>query len=238
VEALSDLAAAEYLRSCYALHVMPTFLVLRRQEIHFQGVGHGSAMGLVASRRGSEICGRTPGRVRMESLRQPTEEAAADMALLNLMEDSEEVNSLIVKRVNPSARLDIVHARRGLPTLDRNLSNDDLEDLLRTEESLIHEAHGADGYAADLTQPDEDEGEEAASPTRYTRSATSSAVAEAYSRLLGTPDETHLDRADLPLLELMQAENREAFGVWCNLFREHLGIDEYPDGYWGFQLAG
>ncbi|KAE9274531.1 hypothetical protein PR003_g29580, partial [Phytophthora rubi] len=40
VQALTDREAADYLRACWTLHVLPFFLVLRHQERHFYGVSH------------------------------------------------------------------------------------------------------------------------------------------------------------------------------------------------------
>jgi len=111
-----------------------------------------------------------------------------------------------------------------LVLLDQNILIDDLDDLLRTEESLIHTAYGADGYAADLTHEDDDMEGKHAAPARFTRVATGQAVHLAYRRILATPDVPQLDPADLPLLELMQAANREAFLRWSSLFHDTLGI--------------
>ncbi|TDH69550.1 hypothetical protein CCR75_003596 [Bremia lactucae] len=77
--------------------------------------------------------------------------ASADMSQLNVFEDSAKVNNLILKRITDRDWLDIVHARRGLPTLDQAYLLDDLDDLLCTEERPIHTAYGADAYTVRVT---------------------------------------------------------------------------------------
>ncbi|KAE8956775.1 hypothetical protein PR002_g31374, partial [Phytophthora rubi] len=141
-----------------------------------------------------------------------------------MLDDSDEINSLILKRVAPRDRLDIVHARRGLPTLDHKFLIGKLDDLLRTEEGLIHASYGADEYAADLTPQDEDADITLSRPVRYTRVASGAAVDMAYARILQAADVALLDSADRPLLVLLQTSNQEAFVKWSNTHRELLGI--------------
>ncbi|KAE9272349.1 hypothetical protein PF008_g30122 [Phytophthora fragariae] len=152
------------------------------------------------------------------------DQAELDLSRVNMLDDSDEINSLILKRVAPRDRLDSVHARRGLPTLDHKFLIGELDDLLRTEEGLIHASYGADEYAADLTPQDEDADITLSRPVRYTRVASGAAVNMAYARILQAADVALLDSADRPLLVLLQTSNREVFVKWSNTHRELLCI--------------
>ncbi|KAI9981799.1 hypothetical protein PInf_009569 [Phytophthora infestans] len=204
-EALTDREAADYLRTCWSLHVMPTFLVLRRQDRHFHGVGHGDLWAKWQAEGDPEYAATLPEAYAWKGdLDVMTEaEAMTDITRLNMLEDTPRVNTLIIKRVNNRDRLDIVHARRGLPTLDNTVLVYDLAVLLQTEASLLHAAYGANEYAADVSQRTEEKAASDLTPMRYTRSSTGAAVAIAYDRLLQAPEVSQLDRSDLPLLELM-----------------------------------
>lgn len=226
VTAMTDRDAADYLRTCWELHVLPTFLVLRRHERHFYGVGHGELYARWHAEGDAAYAAELPASYEwIEKINTLTaEEAGQNMDTLNTLNSTEFVNAVLRKRMPNRDRLDVVHARRGLPTLDRNTLVTDVDELLKSEETLIHAAYGVDIYAVDSNDEDGHAEDTLAPPVRCSRISTGPAMVSAYSRILSVRDLIHVQQADQPLLELMRATNREAFSRWCTLNRTRLNI--------------
>ncbi|KAE8880757.1 hypothetical protein PF003_g35179 [Phytophthora fragariae] len=225
VEALKDREASDYLRACFNLHVLPTFILLKRNESHFYGVGHGELYVRWQAEGDQTYADALSDAYEWKAtINQlgPSEETV-DFATVNLMSVTEEVNALIVKLMPQRDRLDVVHNRRGIPTLDRQNLDYNLDDLLRQEESLIHAAYGADGYAVDFTADNDDDHKYAQLPNRYIRAASGPMMEPVYARILRAKDEYHVHEADRPLLKLMRGTNRDAFMRWHQLHGGILG---------------
>ncbi|KAE9330747.1 hypothetical protein PF008_g15663 [Phytophthora fragariae] len=226
VTAMIDRDAADYLRTCWELHVLPTFLVLRRHERHFYGVGHGELYARWHAEGDAAYAAELPASYEwIENINTLTaEEARQNMATLNTLNSTEFVNAVLRNRMPNRDRLDVVHARRGLPTLDRNTLVTDVDELLKSEENLIHAAYGVDIYAVDNNDEDGHAEDTLAPPVRCSRISTGPAMSSTYSRILSVRDLIHVQQAGQPLLELMRATNREAFSRWCTLNRTRLNI--------------
>ncbi|GMF63761.1 unnamed protein product [Phytophthora fragariaefolia] len=111
--ALKDRDATEYLRNCWRLHVLPTFIILRHHERHFYGVRHGE---LYFKWRAEGDPGFTPDIAADYDWKTyinvlTDQEREVDMATINRLADRDDVNDIIIKRLDMRVRLDVVHAR-------------------------------------------------------------------------------------------------------------------------------
>ncbi|KAE9008678.1 hypothetical protein PR003_g16080 [Phytophthora rubi] len=183
--ALTDRQATEYLRSCWTQHVVPTFVVLKHHERHFYGVSHDElflkwrAEGDPAFTTG--ITSDYEWKVRVNVL--TVHEREADLMTINQLADRAEVNSLLIKRCDMRTRLDIVHARMGLPTLEQTDVGIDWNVLLDSEAMSIHEAYGLDRYATSSQSEPEEDGDEHKAPVRHSRPATGDIMMTSYFRI-------------------------------------------------------
>ncbi|KAE9067051.1 hypothetical protein PF010_g27622 [Phytophthora fragariae] len=121
-------------------------------------------------------------------------ERNVDLSTVNQLADCEEVNAIVIKRLEMRDRLDLVHIRLGLPTLPSAGMVADWEEVLAKEEQLIHQEYGIDHYAANSqTEMDSDVDDEQM-PRRHARAATG------------------------------EAANQDAFTKWCSLYRKRFKI--------------
>ncbi|GMF50396.1 unnamed protein product [Phytophthora fragariaefolia] len=121
-------------------------------------------------------------------------------------------------------RLDLVHARMGLPTLLMTEMETDWDAILVVEEQKLHEEYGLDSYAAS-SQPEHDgTRDEQAVPLRYARAATGDIMRTSCFRILRDGSDAPMDEVDRPLADLMTAANAEAFRKWSQLFRKKFDV--------------
>ncbi|KAG1697843.1 hypothetical protein DVH05_015797 [Phytophthora capsici] len=148
VEALQDGKAVEYLETCWKLHVLPTFLVLHREEKHYYGVGHGELFVLWNAEGDPDYnAGLSDAYEWKRYINLVTKtKAQADMGTIDKLLDSN--NQLIIKRMKQTDRLHVVHTRTGFPILNQDEMKRPTEDEVKREEVRIHEGYGVDAYAA------------------------------------------------------------------------------------------
>ncbi|OWZ20931.1 hypothetical protein PHMEG_0004606 [Phytophthora megakarya] len=114
-------------------------------------------------------------------------------------------------------RLDVVLARLGLPSLNADVWDERiLEDIVHTEEQMIHESCGVDGYATAQASNE--------FPIREPRIAIGKIIEEVYKRVLDTPDLDTLAPENVPQYLLLLNTNQEAFNRWVTHFRNDFGI--------------
>lgn len=226
VAAFTDREATEYRRTSFDLHVLPTSLVLRHDERHFYGVGHGElylkwrAEGDPAF--AADISDTFSWKEDVNNLTDA--ERTMDLASVNQLADRADVNSIQIKRQEMRARLHVVHARLGRPILDAAYRPIASDADLQQEEQHIHTAYGIDAYSTG-SQQDETNGNEVWSmPTRYARPAYGDLVQNTYFRLLRASKSVSMDEEDVPLADLIAAANLEAFSKWGVHFRETFQI--------------
>lgn len=224
--ALTDRQATEYLRSCWTLHVVPTFVVLKHHERHFYGVSHDElflkwrAEGDPAFTTGITADYEWKASVNILTVH----ERAADLTTINQLADRDDVNSLLIKRCDMRTRLDIVHARMGLPTLEQTDVGIDWNVLLDSEAMSIHEAYGLDRYATSSQPEPEEDGDEHKAPVRHARPATGDIMMTSYFRILRVGPDAPMDEVDTPLKNLIVTANAEAFKKWCTMYRGQFEI--------------
>ncbi|KAE8992657.1 hypothetical protein PR001_g20877 [Phytophthora rubi] len=226
-EALSDRDAREYLFQCWNLHVVPYFLVLRLQERHFYGVAHGELF--VKWRAEGDpayaevVSDSYPWKETLNQLR-PSDEV--DLESLNKLANMQSVNSVLIKRISMRDRLDVVHARLGLPTLDADGydNEEELTLLIGQEDSLLQETYGIDGHASGS----QDSGDVVTAveriPTRYPRASRGDITENSYFRILSSENRDSVPEEDRPQYALLTAANGEAFSRWCTIYRKQLQV--------------
>ncbi|GMG15426.1 unnamed protein product [Phytophthora fragariaefolia] len=222
--ALTDREATEYLRNCWALHVLPTFLILRQHERQFYGVRHGE---LFLKWRAEGDPSYTESIAAQFSWKSTINELTArerdvDLSTVNRLADCEEVNKLLIKRLDMRERLDLVHARLGLHILASAGIEADWDQILESEEQRIHEGYGLDMYAARYQTDEETKTEQDQPPRRYPRAATGEVMMTSYYRILRDSPESPMDPLDKPLDSLISAANEDAFNKWCTLYRKRF----------------
>ncbi|KAE9020703.1 hypothetical protein PR002_g12453 [Phytophthora rubi] len=238
-EALSDRDAREYLFQCWNLHVVPYFLVLRLQERHFYGVAHGELF--VKWRAEGDpayaevVSDSYPWKETLNQLR-PSDEV--DLESLNKLANMQSVNSVLIKRISMRDRLDVVHARLGLPTLDADGydNEEELTLLIAQEDSLLQETYGIDGHASGS----QDSGDVVTAveriPTRYPRASRGDITENSYFRILSSENRDSVPEEDRPQYALLTAANGEAFSRWCTIYRKQLQVPptELEAKHWSF----
>ncbi|EGZ19859.1 hypothetical protein PHYSODRAFT_543468, partial [Phytophthora sojae] len=144
---------------------------------------------------------------------------------LGVLSRNANVNAMLLRNMNMRDRLDIVLARLGFPTLSTaELDERELEATMTTEEMIIHEAYGVDGYASGSQSSSAKVEGATQLPSRSPRIASGKVVEDVYIRLLRAISTDAIREEDRPQCELMQAANQEAFSRWVSLYRESLGI--------------
>ncbi|KAE8985764.1 hypothetical protein PR001_g21724 [Phytophthora rubi] len=138
-------------------------------------------------------------------------ERNVDLSTVNQLADSDMVHSLLMKRCEMRERLDLVHARLGLPILDSAGTEADWDSILTAEGQLMHVEYGLNSYAAH-SQPDSGpEDDEACKPRRYARVATGNVMMTSYFRILRDTPAAPMDTVDRPLVALLKTANHDAF---------------------------
>lgn len=104
------------------------------------------------------------------------------------------INASIIRQMPMRSRLDVVLARLGLPSLNAMPIDERLlEAEMETEERVIHEAYGVDGYASG-SQPSQpgSQGMDTL-PLREPRIAKGAIVEATYARIVGAAPVTDID---------------------------------------------
>ncbi|KAE9276511.1 hypothetical protein PR003_g29043, partial [Phytophthora rubi] len=225
-QTMTDRHATEYLRTCWSLHVLPTFVILKHHERHFYGVGHGETFFKWKAEGDPDYTPNIAADFTWKRyINVLTEhESTSDLNTVNRLADISEVNSLLIKRCDMRERLDIVHARVGLPTLAKTDVAAAWEDTLLSEEQLLNSASGMDRYAASSQSEDDSSGATVSVPLRHARAATGDIMMTSYFRILRVGPEAPMDAVDAPLATLLAQANDKAFGTWCSLFRREFDI--------------
>ncbi|EEY58805.1 uncharacterized protein PITG_20859 [Phytophthora infestans T30-4] len=138
-------------------------------------------------------CRHTTGLVLMNFGRWRNAERTMDLASVNQLADRADVNSILIKRQEMRARLDVVYARLGLPILDAAYRQNASDADLQQKEQHIHAAYGIDAYSTG-SQQDKTNGNGVVSmPTRYARPAYGVLVQNTYFRLLRASKSVSMD---------------------------------------------
>lgn len=227
-EAMTDRLAREYLYHCWRLHVLPHILTIHHQERHFYGVAHGELYVRWRAEGDPEFTATVPDTFPWKAtvnILQVGEDA--NLSTINRLADLPEVNAILIKRLTMRERLDVVHARLGLPILDAEGYDDEeaLEELIRTETQLLQEDYGIDGYVSG-SQEHTDQDALPELPPRYPRAATGDLTEDSHFRLLRASTDADIEDIDRPQLALLKAANQEAFGRWCTLYRPTLHVPD------------
>lgn len=196
----TDREATEYLRTCWRLHVLPTFVVLRHHERHFYGVSHGELYLRWRVEGDSAYTGTINAEHDWkEYVNDMNEhEQAVDLNTVNQLVDSDKVNALMLKRCEMRVRM---HARLGLPILDRHGIEADWDAILEEGERHIHVEYGIDGYAANSQSDAVEEPEEYTLPSRSAGVATGDVTMTSYYRILRVSAGVPMDHLDKPLAD-------------------------------------
>ncbi|EGZ22778.1 hypothetical protein PHYSODRAFT_295442 [Phytophthora sojae] len=123
-------------------------------------------------------------------------------------------------------RMDIVHARLGIATLDAVGYDDEagLDETVASEGKLLQEAIGIDGYASGSHASQDGTDMDIALPRRHHRVSTGEVVEHAYFHLLRAQAGEEIDPDDYAQHKLFAAANMEAFAAWCSLYQTRLQI--------------
>lgn len=226
--AMKDRDATEYLRNCWRLHVLPTFIILRHHERHFYGVSHGELYFRWRAEGDpgftSDIAAAYDWKTYINVLTD--QERGVDMATINRLADRDDVNDIIIKRLDMRVRLDVVHARMGFPILDKDGIEADWTVLLEAEEKALHEDYGLDHYSAGSQSTDTNDESCAGFPQRYTPPATGELVMNTYFRTLRAGVDAPMEEVDMPLANLIVTANAEGFRRWCTMYHTLFNIPE------------
>ncbi|KAE9301430.1 hypothetical protein PR003_g22523 [Phytophthora rubi] len=226
-EALSGRQARDYLHACWNLHVLPYFMIRNVSERHFYGVMHGERFVRWRAEGDPGYAAKVSDSYEWkQAVNYLAPEEDTDPDSLNKLADLNNVNAVLIKRITMRERLDVVHARQGLPALDAIGYDDeaDLEETIAYEERTLHEALGIDQYASGSQTSHDGMSMEVPLPKRYPRASTGEMVEHAYFRLLRAPEGEEIDPDDFAQYRLVTAANMEAFQRWCSLFRPRLQI--------------
>ncbi|KAE9303199.1 hypothetical protein PF001_g13660 [Phytophthora fragariae] len=208
-------------------------------ERHFYGVAHGELF--VKWRAEGDpayaevVSDSYPWKETLNQLR-PSDEV--DLESLNKLANMQSVNSVLIKRISMRDRLDVVHARLGLPTLDADGydNEEELTLLIAQEDSLLQEAYGIDGHASGS----HDSGDVVTAveriPTRYPRASRGDITENSYFRILSSENQDSVPEEDRPQYALLTAANGEAFSRWYTIYRKQLQVlpTELDAKHWSF----
>ncbi|KAE9018296.1 hypothetical protein PR002_g13142 [Phytophthora rubi] len=111
------------------------------------------------------------------------------------------VNAVLLKRMPLRQRLDVVHARLGLPTLDSDGYDNEaeLDHLIAQEEGLLQEAYGMDEFARGSQETGVLSDAEIEVPQRYPRLARGPISEDSYFRILRAAGLTRHPRTGISL---------------------------------------
>ncbi|KAE9093054.1 hypothetical protein PF005_g23091 [Phytophthora fragariae] len=127
---------------------------------------------------------------------------------------------------NERQRLDVVHARLGLPTLDSDGYDDEaeLDHLIAQEEGLLQEAYGMDEFARGSQETGVLSDAEIEVPQRYPRLARGPITEDSYFRILRAAGLEDIPAEDRPHYSLLKQANLEAFNRWGALYRTQFSV--------------
>ncbi|KAF4143836.1 hypothetical protein GN958_ATG06922 [Phytophthora infestans] len=225
-KSFTDREATEYLKNCWDLHIISTCMVLRHHERHFYGVSHGELYLQWRAEGDAELAETISDSYTWKStINQLTEsERKTDLQTVNQLVNMDSVNWLLCKRMEMRERLDVAHARLGLPVLESSSPDFDAEAAVTCENQQIHEEYGLDHLAASSPTPGDSSSKDDEVPTRIARVATGTVVTNSYFRILRDSPDSPMDHVDKPLAVTIEAANCETFRTWCELFRAKLKI--------------
>ncbi|KAE8887829.1 hypothetical protein PF003_g28140 [Phytophthora fragariae] len=148
--AMDDATAKTMLGHYARLHVLPVFMMLKRHEGHFNGVHHGD---IAIKWHAEGDLDFTQANCRShswyEEVKAHIDYSQGLLAQVDYLNDDDATNTILIGAMERRARLDVIHDRLRLDTLDRDPYDIAiLESGLEVEEERIHTLAGTGSYDA------------------------------------------------------------------------------------------
>ncbi|KAE9164582.1 hypothetical protein PF004_g29780 [Phytophthora fragariae] len=215
--AMDDATAKTMLGHYARLHVLPVFMMLKHHEGHFNGVHHGD---IAIKWHAEGDLDFTQANCRShswyEEVKAHIDYSQGLLAQVDYLNDDDATNTILIGAMERRARLDVIHDRLRLDTLDRDPYDIAiLESGLEVEEERIHTLAGTGSYDAH-PEPAHTTGGAHGSDQRSRISPQGYVVLSTLQRILNAINMDPELVSDRSKFRHLKAENTTAITGWLN----------------------